>query len=271
MNRYATNSFRLRLTILIIAIISAASCTISSNTVCEKARKYSAETEINNIVEYFTVCQYRTPADFDELCDFVNEWKRNDSDGFSYNDEIIQSFFAGRQMMASFKDSVLIFFPKRKIGCCVYGTPFYWLEHPDRYPAERMDYNSYFEPSAFNDDNEYLFQIDYSSFKDSVDKFKSAHEYELIFKRPDCQFDFYYPLRAIITIDLNGEGSTVIYQNAAAVYIRPISEKKKIDQYNGAIQTDLEQYISDVIDLTKTFFSEKEGASKVIVPIELRL
>lgn len=257
--------------ILFLTIISTASCTIFSNSTCEKARKYRVETEIDDIVEYFTICQYRAPDDFAEIRDFVNDWKRNDPEGFCFSEDLIKFISTERHLMVSFKDSVFIFFPKRKIGCCVYGTPYYWFEHPDRYPAERMDYNSYFMPSALNDNDEYLFTIDYSKFEKSVEEFKSNYNYELIIKKPNCKFDFYYPVRAIITLDMNSGGSTVRYQDTAEAYIRSISDKRNIEKFNGIIQIDTEQYTNDVIDLAETFFEKEENVSKVIIPIELRL
>lgn len=257
--------------LLFLSIISTASCAIFSNATCEKARKYRVETEIDNIVEYFTICQYRTPDNFDEIRDFVDDWKRNDSEGFCFGDDLIKFISKERQSMVSFKDSVFIFFPKRKIGCCVYGTPYYWFEYPDRYPEERMDYNYNFKTSAFDDNNDYMFAIDYPAFEESVKEIKSIYKYELLAKRPDCKFDFYYPIRAIITLDLRGGGSTVRYQDTTTANIRPISDKQNIGKYNGDIQADTKQYIRDVTELAKTFFGKDEGVNKVIIPVGLRL
>ena len=134
-----------------------------------------------------------------------------------------------------------------------------------------MDYNYYFKTSAFDDNNDYLFAIDYPSFDESVKEIKSLYKYELLAKRPDCKFDFYYPIRAIITLDLRGGGSTVRYQDTATASIRPISDKKSIEKYNGDIKADTEQYIRDVTELTKTFFGKEECVSKVIIPIGLRI
>ena len=158
------------------------------------------------------------------------------------------------------------------MGCSVKGTPYYWLEHPDTYPIERMDFSEIFRVSAFNENDEFIFDIDYDAFENVLEKKKDGYSRKFLYKKINEPFDInqFIPMFAIARIDLEKGCTSITYQNSSSIYSCPDSSIRSIEEYNGSIRMDTEDYINDIIETTKSYFSSISSIHKVVVPVELR-
>lgn len=70
---------------LILAVLAIPfSCTRQYN-VRELAIKTETYTEMNSVIEFYSVCNYRLPENSDQLLDFLAEWKIQDPDSYLYD------------------------------------------------------------------------------------------------------------------------------------------------------------------------------------------
>ncbi len=136
----------------IILVFTVLSISCGREYTYRQAIRYRSESEVDMVIEYFSRCYYRLPQDIKELEDFIDksEW-REDAE------------FREKPFFASFRDSVFLYFRKQKIGSCVYGHPIYWLQHPNDYPVDRLDYFENFKISGFDKNGKYVFNCDYDS------------------------------------------------------------------------------------------------------------
>lgn len=75
-----------------------------------------------------------------------------------------------------YTDSVFVYSSSLNLGTCVYGHPFYWLEHPERYPEERVDYFDNFRPSIFDHQGKFIFNFDLiDKLTDEIDSIKEKY------------------------------------------------------------------------------------------------
>ena len=148
----------------------------------EMAIQNNVYSTVNGIIEYYSECNYRLPEDFDQVLDFLAEWKKHDPESYLYD-----SFYPKEKSFIEFlknnypkcefhADSVFLYFPSWNLGTCVYGHPFYWLEHPERFPEERHDYFDNFRPSIFDHQGKFIFNFDLiDKLTDEIDSIKEKY------------------------------------------------------------------------------------------------
>lgn len=141
---------------IVLLVCCCSSCSVSTR---DNAKKYETYSQLNSIVEYFAKCYYRLPESKKEIHDFILYWKASDPQSYCYDNELIKTFSDKKTQTEIYSDSLFIYLPKDKLGCCIYGSPEYWLMNPDKYPAERMDYNEQFGISAFDKNSKYIFGL----------------------------------------------------------------------------------------------------------------
>lgn len=134
----------------IIGLLATVLISCGSDYVHRQAIMHQSVSEIDMATEYFSICYYRLPKDFKELNEFIDEseWK-----------ELIE--IRDRPLCAFYQDSVFLYFRRCRLGCCIYGHPVYWLQHPDEYPSDRIDYFENFRISGFDSNGRFVFSRDY--------------------------------------------------------------------------------------------------------------
>ena len=147
--------------ILLFIILTVISCRENDRAIREKAILYNTHSFLNNLVEFYTECNYVMPTSIKDLIGFVQDWNESSSGDYLSGtlirgEEIVRSLRSDFSM-ASYADSVFLYSKKLRIGCCVYGSPNYWLNNPQKYPSERKDYKYMFRTSFFSSEGRYLF------------------------------------------------------------------------------------------------------------------
>lgn len=147
---------------LIILCLMLVSCQ-NTETIRRKAIRYKAHSELNNIIEYYSMCYYKLPKSVDDIVGFLNKWKAQSPNTYTYSisgRDIMDELFSNDLQMATYDDSLFIFNKHRQIGCVVYGHPLYWFAHKDEYPIDRLDYWYQFQACAYDAGGDYLFDWD---------------------------------------------------------------------------------------------------------------
>ena len=141
----------------IIGFLTTILISCGSNYVHKQAIMHRSVSEIDMVTEYFSICYYRLPKDFKELKEFidVSEWK-----------EIIE--IRDRPLFAFYQDSVFLYFRHYRLGSCIYGHPVYWLQHPDEYPSDRIDYFENFRISGFDSNGRFVSCRDYEMLNANI-------------------------------------------------------------------------------------------------------
>lgn len=160
------------LLLLIVCQLSFFSCGSNADAIRENAIKYESLTALNGIIELYSECYYKMPETVDNITSFIDEWRQNDSASYLYSRkesaDIAEALSSHSIDAVFYDDSVFLFDRKNKLGCCVYGTPKYWLEHPERWPSERNDYWYQFKTAAFDREGEYIFNLDYERINEDL-------------------------------------------------------------------------------------------------------
>ncbi len=152
-----------------------------------RTRQLAIENEcyslLNFMVQYYDHAYYSLPKDAESLLSFAERWKAIDS-CFVYYEDIYGmklSDFSSRSMnFAYYGDSIFIYTETLNeiIGCCAYGTPFYWWAHPERYDPFRRDFYDCFRPSAYRENGDYLFEeeFDYKELSSLIDSLYARYD-----------------------------------------------------------------------------------------------
>lgn len=139
---------------------------------------------INRFLKFYVCAYYAMPSDYDEFMSFIKEYKKRDPFFYEWEKregyDIIKTISNSNLLFAAYQDSVFFYLPDYHVGSSVIGTPFYWLENPDkwypRYP-NRLDYDSWFFPSAYDKKGKYLFdsEFHYRRFEEKIDSISSQY------------------------------------------------------------------------------------------------
>lgn len=149
---------------LVVTCLFVSSC--SKESIRHNALKYESTTEINGVIEYYSRCYYHLPDNLNQIIDFLSAWKKQSPDSYPYDilpgkEDLLLSLKNSVCRVASYPDSIFLFFPTQKLGCCIYGHPAYWLDNPEKYPPCRPDYLENFMVTAYDKAGNYIFNIDY--------------------------------------------------------------------------------------------------------------
>lgn len=170
-------------TFLFLAALFLVSCS-SKMTDKERIRQMAVENDcisfLSNAVRGYYLAYYSLPKDFESLLSYLERFKALDTD-FKYfeemNDMSLDQLLSLKIGFVYYTDSLFLYTetPYNKIGCCIYGHPFYWLAHPEKY--NYLDYYDLFEPSAYRINGDYLFwvEFDYWTLSAQVDSVYSHY------------------------------------------------------------------------------------------------
>ncbi len=176
--------------------------------------------------------------------------------------------------MTAFEDSVFIYFPSQKTGCCVIGHPIYWLEHPELYPIERTDYWWHFNTAAYRKDGTYCFDYNYCKIDTLIGKLEQTYVNNIFIKSSDPtspisgnrRFTIY---KAVTCYDSAIDSLFIISSipNSSSLFI------KNNNSYCSLLETENDwemlcsDYFNDVKEILKRNSNE---ASRIILLLELR-
>lgn len=157
--------------ILCSFIFVGASCSQKA-AIREKAIRYESETELNGLIEYYSRCYYKLPNNISQLIYFLEKWEEHAPESYwshiTSDPDMRNLLKKDNPLISSYGDSLFIYLKKQRLGCCVYGHPYYWIEHADAYPYYRPDYWENFRVAAFDEQDNYLFDFPYYDFHRTV-------------------------------------------------------------------------------------------------------
>lgn len=144
-----------RITTLIL-VLMIDSCTMD---IRKMSLEYYCQGAVDNVLEAFTEAYYRMPSSLEEVRDFCSDFRaayssegtmigmfENWMDGLSPEEYFSKKYV----MMESYQDSCFIYDRKHKIGCCLYGSPCFWVNRDYRKARSYC-------PSFFDESGKYLF------------------------------------------------------------------------------------------------------------------
>lgn len=256
----------------------------------DNARKYECVSILNSLLEGYIRVYYTSPVNKESLISFVEECEKKDKwfkQGINHTDfEMIKMLYDKQTYFASFQDSSFIYMengPFGKVGCCVIGTPSFWLEYPELYPMDRLDYNDWFNTSAFSFDGEYLFPVEfnYSALNNIIDSLSANYysficysgevvdTYSPLIDKPTL-INKWIPVRAVVLYDFLTDNLSIIshipkenifcYTNAT---MDPIS-------INEAIEDLQQHFILDFKQTLRTFLTESAQCKRIIATVYLK-
>lgn len=187
----------------IISAVTICSCT-SSDRVRKLAKEHSCESFVKSITELY-VCYYHSmPESIEDITGFIDDWRTADPHSYCFPEDYSTQLKKEPSLFAAYKDSVFIYFPKSRLGCCGICTPEFWIDHPEQYPEYRRDYFSHFRPSAFLSYGKLDFNFDYDNLNEILDSLSSRHSIEFQISG--------YPHRANIIFAEYKQGKDVQYR-----------------------------------------------------------
>ena len=245
----------------------------------EMAIQNNVYSTVNGIIEYYSECNYRLPEDFDQVLDFLAEWKKHDPESYFYD-----SFYPKEKSFIEFlknnypkcefyADSVFLYFPSWNLGTCVYGHPFYWLEHPERFPEERHDYFDNFRPSIFDHQGKFIFNFDLiDKLTDEIDSIKEKYS-NMVMVNNKLKKQIALPwkpyIRAMIICSYDGSGDIKIETPLPEEFF--ILDKTSNKLTPGAIdlRESLNPLYEELTDLMRKTLIENPAVDKVMFTTEL--
>lgn len=250
-----------RIIIIILMVSLSSSC--GDDYVYRQAITHQSVSEIDMVVEYFSICYYRLPKNFKELKEFIDasEWK----DFIEIRD---------RPLFASYQDSVFLYFRQSQLGCCLYGHPLYWLQHPDEYPSDRLDFFENFQVSGFDKKGKYIFCRDYELLSANI-KTLSDNYREVI----SCKSRIFTPWRdelimgpKLFLMEYSNEDNkiTIIAEQGheGDTYV---SDKLDVSHMLSVINniSPCSEYIHSVKQVLSHFLETHPEICKLLVPLNL--
>lgn len=142
--------------ITLIIVLMIESCTMD---IRKMSLEHYCQGAVDNVIEAFTEAYYRMPTSLEEGRDFCSDFRAAySSEGTmigmfeKWMDEITpEEYFSKKYvMMESHHDSCFLYDRKHKIGCCLYGSPCFWVNRD--YRKART-----YSPSFFDESGKYLF------------------------------------------------------------------------------------------------------------------
>lgn len=286
----------MRYTIVLLFVLGSSCLLISCdkrNTkeeIRDLAKKHEYNSPVNKLLEGYIRAYYATPPDKDHFLSFVQACELKDDyikqlkqyGGY----EIVEALFDNHSLFASFSDSTFIVMRKgafNKMGCCVIGTPSFWLEHPEKYPMDRLDYNDWFNPAAFTANGEYLFplEFDYSRLKQQIDSISILYYDSLVIHKDVIDLSStnlddplfvkqWLPLRIVVSYELSSDyismqsvipNTGVYYTNSQTAEPLPLQTETVSVCRN---------YLDDIKQIFRTCLMESPKAESIITTIVLK-
>ena len=243
---------------VILAIFCIVSCSSESKEEIRKnAREYQCDIRpLNGMIQFFIHSTYRMPKDYQDFLNFISLWKENDSFFFEMETiegySIIDSLTHTDIQFAAYDDSVFFFLPKYHIGSYVIGTPRFWIEHPDAYPTiqcERTD----FLPAAFQNDGNYLFDIDYVQFQKNLDSIQNGYTNRLLYPGEEVDLFFRYPRHKMIPLRVMLKYNALLKE---LTFCSQIPKQDSLFSVNKSINNDPTQIHLPIDELCRPYFDD---------------
>lgn len=245
----------------------------------EMAIQNNVYSTVNGIIEYYSECNYRLPEDFDQVLDFLAEWKKHDPESYLYD-----SFYPKEKSFIDFlknnypkcefhADSVFLYFPSWNLGTCVYGHPFYWLEHPERFPEERHDYFDNFRPAIFDYKGNFIFRFDIiQKLKEGMNLIKEKHGNTVMIKnklKKQIALPWKPYIRAMIICSYDGSGDIKIETPLPKEYFVLDKTNNEITPGDINLSESLNPMFEELTDLMQKSLIENPTVNKVMFTTEL--
>lgn len=264
---------------LILAVLAIPfSCTRQYN-VRELAIKTETYTEMNSVIEFYSVCNYRLPENSDQLLDFLAEWKIQDPDSYLYDSfyptekSFIDLIKKNNLQWEFYTDSVFAYSSFLNLGTCVYGHPFYWLEHPERFPEERHDYFDNFRPSIFDHQGKFIFNFDLIyKLTDEIDSIKEKHGNTVMIKnklKKQIALPWKPYIRAMIICSYDGSGDIKIETPLPEEFFILDKTSNEITSGRINLEESLRPMFEELTDLMKITLVEHPEVKRVLFPTYL--
>ena len=259
----------------ILVIIAYGLISTACDTVRQAAIKYEYDSELNGIIEYYSQCYYSLPKDKKDILSFLSSWKSSSPDSYCYDlcgDDMISHIQKDRIRISSYEDSIFLFIPKKKAGCCVYGTPGYWLDHPELYGKSKASYEMYFRSSTFDVSGDYLFDYDTNGLEEMINAIKQEYSDGIYAWLPIInEFDdetkyAFAPYRVIVTC--NADSSYETYYPGSSQKFRIGNDEKDLHTLDQ-IQEMTQKYLSRIIDCACLWLSQNKKVNRVVFVAEL--
>ena len=253
------------------------SCT-GSSSVRELAIKNEVFfTPVNNIIELYSSYHYELPENYNQIIEFLKEWKKQDPDSFwldydnTDNTDKIEEMRALAPQGEFYRDSIFLYYQQLNTGVCVYGHPYYWLEHPERFPEDRMDYDSFFRPSAFDSDGNIDFCFNREGLQEKLDEIGRFYKYQFVSENKFAgeRFRDYYPARVICEFYKDSQSlvfKTQIPSNLFSLDIDAGDVKTSIEENTMEICS---QYFEDITNELKKELIDNPSIDKFILSLNL--
>ncbi len=142
--------------ITLIIVLMIESCTMD---IRKMSLKYYCQGAVDNVIEAFVEAYYRMPTSLEEVRDFCSDFRTAYSsegtmigmfekwmDGMTPEEYFSKKYV----MMESYQDSCFLYDRRHKIGCCLYGSPCFWVNRDYRKARS-------YSPSFFDESGKYLF------------------------------------------------------------------------------------------------------------------
>ena len=264
---------------LIIAVLAIPFSCARQYNVRELAIKTEIYSEMNAVIEFYSVCNYRLPENSDQLLDFLAEWKIQNPDSYLYDSfyptekSFIDLIKKNNLQWEFHPDSVFVYSSSLNLGTCVYGHPFYWLEHPERYPEARVDYFDNFRPSIFDHQGKFIFNFDLiDKLTDEIDSIKEKYSNMVMVNNklknveiiPEEPF-----INANLICSYDGSGDIKIETPLPEEFFILDKTSNKLTPGSIDLRESLKPLYEELTDLMKITLMEYPEVKKVLFPTYL--
>ena len=264
---------------LILAVLAIPFSCARQYNVRELAIKTETYTEMNAVIEFYSVCNYRLPENSDQLLDFLAEWKIQDPDSYLYDSfyptekSFIDLIKNNNLQWEFYTDSVFVYSSSLNLGTCVYGHPFYWLEHPERFPEERHDYFDNFRPAIFDYKGNFIFRFDIiQKLKEGMNLIKEKHGNTVMIKnklKKQIALPWKPYIRAMIICSYDGSGDIKIETPLPEEFFILDKTSNEITSGRINLEESLRPMFEELTDLMQKTLIENPTVNKVMFTTEL--
>lgn len=247
-------------------VLLTGSCSPDIYNIVKKSRQHETITQLNSIIEHYSRCYYCLPSNKQSIIDFLDNWRIEDSSTFCVQKELYTALMEEKFLMAAFKDSVFLYFPSRRTGTCVIGHPLYWIEHPDLYPTERLDYWWNFRTAAYRKDGSYCYTFDYYALDEKIKHLENKYKNALFTKKSSndkskTESSSFTTYRAIACFDVTNDSLYIISPILALDQLYLLNNDKQeyspILETSNSLNTICRYYIDDLKTIFKLMSNDK--------------
>ncbi|MBO4570935.1 MAG: hypothetical protein J5699_03290 [Bacteroidales bacterium] len=260
--------------IVAVLVMLLGGCCSNKESIRQKAKKHECSSELNSIVDFYSRCNYALPSSISDITDFLNEWKKQDSTSYDYFDDsgndYVDILKKNRLRFAYYGDSIFIYSPRKRVGCCVYGHPLFWINNPESYLEHKLIYEP--SPAVFNSKGQYIFNFQYAQLARLIDSISANYSKVYLYKKKlyPTERKRFFPVKAIVEYYPMCDSTSFHFPVYDTIYYAD-----SID-YNNSFTTAVPQKVVSRISDSDFFrdvacylkvYSNNTDLSKIILPI----